>query len=108
MAAPLLVTGIGVFFKTFALYAITRIFLALGLSYWVITGFDDVKTNFENEIVANFSSLPLAVYQIMGIAGVDVAITILFSCITVRMIMNGLANGVIGGIAFKGISGAAS
>jgi len=104
MAAPLIL-GLGaVFFKVFALYAITRILVALGLSYWVITGFDDVKTYFMDNIQANFGALPNAVFDILALSGVDVAITIIFSCITVRLIMNGLANGIIGGIAFKGIT----
>lgn len=96
------------FFKIFALYAVTRILLALGLSYWMVSGFTELKDNIYTMIQTNYAGIPAATYDIITLMGVDVAITIIFSCITVRMIMNGLANGIIGGIAFKGISSASS
>lgn len=104
VAIPGLLALLGGFFKIFALYAVTRILLALGLSYWVISGFDDLKDSIYLEITTNYGNLTAASYQILTMAGVDQAITIIFSCVTVRLIMNGLANGIIGGIAFKGIT----
>lgn len=101
---PALVGLVAVFFKVFAVYAITRVLLALGLSYVAIQGFDQVETYFMTEIQSNFGALPAAVFEIMALAGVDVFITIIFSCITVRLIMNGLAQGAIGTLAFRGIT----
>ena len=102
MPGLLLLFGAGL--KFLALYAVTRILIALGLSYIVISGFDDMGQYFEDEIISQYGALPAAVYEIVSMAGVDVAITILLSCISVRMIMNGVTNGIIGTLAFKGIT----
>lgn len=100
---PWLVGMIGVAIKYFAVYAVTRVLLALGLSYVAISGFTDLKADFMAEIQNNYGALPAAVIDIITLSGADVGITILFSCVTVRLIMNGLVNGVIGTLAFKGI-----
>lgn len=105
---PWLVSMLGIAVKFFAAYAVTRIMLALGLSYLTVTGFNDLKDQFMGEIQTNYGALPAAVIDIISLAGADVAITILFSCVTVRLIMNGLVNGVIGTLAFRGIQGAAN
>lgn len=105
---PWLISMLGVSLKFFAAYAVTRVLLALGLSYVTITGFTDLKTQFMTEIQNNYGALPAAVIDIISLAGADVAITILFSCVTVRLIMNGLVNGVIGTLAFKGIQSGVS
>lgn len=103
---PLLIGVLALFFKVFAVYAVTRILLALGLAYWTITGFDALAGDLMDNLQSQMGALPAAMVDIMAIAGVDQAITIIFSCITVRLVMNGLTNGVIGGVAFSGIANA--
>jgi len=104
LVLPGLVALIGVAIKVLAVYAVTRILLALGLSYVAVQGFDQMEGFFMTAIQDNFGALPVAVFEVLSLAGVDVFITIIFSCITVRLIMNGLAQGVIGTLAFRGIT----
>ena len=101
---PVLLTLFGAFLKFFALYAITRLLLALGLSYVMITGFSDLIAQAEGAIQTEYGQLPSDVYQIVTMAGADVALTILFSALSIRFIMNGLSQGVIATMAFRRIT----
>lgn len=87
---PLLPLLGGWFLKVFALYAVTRIFLAAGIGYLVITGFNTFKDDLIANIQANYGSVPAATFEIMTLAGVDEAITIIISAVGIRLILNGL------------------
>jgi len=101
---PVLVAIFGVAIKYLAAYAVARIFLALGLSYVVYQGMDTLMTNAQANITSQFGALGGSIYQIAAMCGVDVAITILFSAIAVKLLINGFSGGAKTALRFKGVS----
>jgi hypothetical protein len=91
MPAILLMIGAGI--KYFMAYAIVRFMLAVGLSYVTYSGMDVLMSNMETQIQSLFGGLGGDLYAILAMMGADVGISIMFSAITIRLVLIGFQNG---------------
>ena len=101
---PWIISIFGVAIKVLAVYAVARVLLALGLSYVIYTGFDILINNMQAEIENNYGAMTAGVFEIVTMMGADVAISILFSAIAVRLVINGVVGGVSKGLKWGNIS----
>lgn len=102
---PALLAMFGAGIKFLMAYAITRFLLAIGLSYVTYQGMDTLIDNMRSEIEGTYAALASATYDILSMMGADVAISILFSAIAVRLLLVGFSAGVKSGLRFSGITG---
>lgn len=70
-----------------------KVLIALGLGWVTYSGVSDLLTWGEQYVKANMSGLPAMVVEIASATKVDVAISILISAISIRMLLNGLTGG---------------
>ena len=91
---PYLITLIGGAIKYLAAYLVARIMFTLGVSAVVYIGIDAVIDQAKAEMSANLSNLgPLL--DIFVMMGVPQAFSIIFSAISIRMLLNGSVAGSI-------------
>lgn len=102
---PAILMMFGASIKYLMAYAITRFLLAIGLSYVIYQGMDTLIQNVESEIMSNFSALGVTLYEFLLLAGADVAFSIVFSAISIRLLLVGFSGGVKSGLRFGGITG---
>ena len=95
---PALLLLLGASLKIFMAYAIVRFMLAVGLSYVTYQGMDLLMGNMETQIQSYFGTLGANVYAILALMGADVGISIMFSAITIRLILVGFQNGTKTGL----------
>lgn len=102
MPALLLLWGAGI--KILAAYAVTRVLLALGLSYVVYQGMDTLLDMLQGSVEGYYGGLPAIIHSVITLSGADVAISILFSAVAVRLLLNGFVGGAKSAFQLKGIS----
>lgn len=71
---------------------VIKALVTLGIGIVTFVGVDALVSAALNEIVSRFSGLPAAVAQIAGLLGVDVAITIILSAYSIRLVLAGLTS----------------
>jgi hypothetical protein len=98
---PALVAMFGVGIKLLMAYAVTRLFLALGLAYVTYQGLDTLLSNIQSQIQSDYGSLSASVFAIISMCGADKAISIIFSAIAIRMVYNGVVGGAKTALRFK-------
>ena len=101
---PALITMFGASIKYLMAYAITRFLVAMGISYVVYQGMDTLIDNVRTEIEGQYAAMGLGVYDILSLMGADVAISILFSAVSIRLLLVGFSGGVKTGLRF-GVTG---
>jgi len=89
MALPAVLGLFGAGIGLFTGYAVTRVLLALGMSYILYQGLDVLLESAEDAILNAFGQLPADVYNILLMAGADVGFTILFSAFATRLLLSG-------------------
>ncbi|MBP8170682.1 MAG: DUF2523 domain-containing protein [Pseudomonas sp.] len=88
MAAPaLLVAG---FLGSIVSGLLFRALASLGFAYVAYSGLTLLINNTKSYVVGLFSSLPVEVAQILGLARVDVALNIIFAAIIARFVLMGM------------------
>lgn len=66
------------------------VFQLIGLGFVTFVGFNALVGVAKDYIIDNMSGAPLAVINILGLAKVDVAVSIFFSAVTTRLIIAGV------------------
>lgn len=72
-----------------------KVLISLGFGYVVFSGVDTSIEWARDFAVAQFSGLDARTVQVAGMLKIGVAISILTSAITTRLLLNGLTNGTI-------------
>lgn len=88
-----LVMALGVAARFLTKYIITKALLVLGLGFVSYQGVGALVDNLEAALISEFNTLPGVVYEIAALCGVDVAITIVISTLTVSMTIRGVSAG---------------
>jgi len=69
-----------------------RVMLAIGLGYASYTGLSTLLTWAKSNIESNIGALGSVAVGILGTLKVDVAISIIFSAMTIRLVLKGLTS----------------
>jgi cell division protein FtsX len=101
MALPAILGMFGSGIGLFAGYAVTKVLVALGLSYVVYQGIDVLFESAEAQIYASFGALPADLYGFLLLCGVDVAITILMSAFAAKLLLAGFQAGSKAVLGYK-------
>lgn len=80
---------------------IGRILIALGIGFVTYSGISILLDSIRADVISGFSGLPVLAYQIAAACKVDVAITMIFSAITARLVLKGLTGGSIKRMVLK-------
>lgn len=100
MAAPL-----GIFLWGFVGSVIAPVLIRaitfLGIGFTAYKGIDVLLDGAMSEIQAAIGSGPTQMVQLLGLAQVDVAITMIFSAVATRFLIAGVTGGVFKRIGFK-------
>lgn len=72
-----------------------RVLISLGIGYVVYQGIDTTLDYVKGIVQTNLQGLPADVVAIASTCQVDTAVSILFSAITVRLLINGLQSGAM-------------
>lgn len=78
-----------------------QILISLLVGFVTYTGVSDFLAILKSDCLAQFQNLPPMVSQGLGMLKVDVDISMLFSALTARLVLNGLTNGSIKKMVFK-------
>lgn len=69
-----------------------RVLIALGIGYVSYTGINALLTWIKSQVVAYLTGAPATVVAIMGLLKVDVALSIVFSALAARLVLQGLTS----------------
>jgi hypothetical protein len=72
-----------------------RVLLSLGFGFVSYSGITASMSWLSNLIQSHLTALPSAILQIVGVLQIDVAIAILTSAVSARLVLRGMQNGVI-------------
>lgn len=72
-----------------------RVLLALGVGFVAYSGITATLDWLQAQVVANLQGLPGRVVQLLGVLQVDVSVSILFSAVAARLVLQGLTSGVL-------------
>lgn len=72
-----------------------RVLISLGFGYVVFSGVDVGLGALRDAVVSNIGGLPAAAVGVASTAKVGVCISILFSALSARLLLNGLTGGVL-------------
>lgn len=78
-----------------------RVLLALGMSYVAYSGIDLAVSALLAEVKSQVNSLPAVALAIVSATKLDVAISIIFSAISARLVVMGLTSGVVKKLVIK-------
>ena len=78
-----------------------RVLLALGIGYVSYTGLSTGLEFLHAQVVTGLTGLSARSVQVLGLLKVDVCISILFSALTARMVLNGLTSGALKKMVIK-------
>lgn len=87
---PAFVGSIGGVLLSLTAGFVGRTLAALGLSLVTYYGVSKALNFLKDMIISSLSGLPAEVVQLLGLAKVGTALTILFSCMFASMLLNGL------------------
>jgi len=73
--------------------AVGRVLGALGMGFATFSGVSGLLAVLKNQAIQNFHSVPAEVYQMFGLLKLGVAISILFSAVTIRLTLAGMSKG---------------
>jgi len=93
MALPAILGIFGTGISVFAGYAVTKVLLALGMSYFIYKGMDVLFESAQTQILAYFGQLPADIYSYLLLCGVDKAITIILSALATKILLSGFQAG---------------
>src|SRR5689334_4882567 len=82
-------------FLTFVGSLVGRVMVALGIGYAAYSGLTTLMTSLKSQVVSQFAGLPSTAIGILAVTKVDVGISIFFSAIAARLVLNGLTSDVI-------------
>lgn len=69
-----------------------RVLIALGIGYVSYTGINALLTWIKSQVVAYLVGAPGTVVAIMGLLKIDVAVSIIFSALAARLVLQGLTS----------------
>jgi hypothetical protein len=75
--------------------------ISLGVGFVTFTGFTKLLDYFKDFVEKTFDGLPVMILQGAGMLKIDIAISIMFSAISIRLLLNGLRGGAIKQFAIK-------
>lgn len=78
-----------------------RILIALGVGFITYTGITILIDGIKSDVITNFQALDSQIVQILAVLQVDTAITMIFSAIAARLILNGLQSGAVKRMVLK-------
>lgn len=72
-----------------------KVLISLGIGYAVFTGVDTSIAWAKDAVLAGIGGLPATAIQVAGLLKIGVCISMLFSAITMRLLLQGLTSGAI-------------
>ena len=69
-----------------------RVLIALGIGYVSYTGINALLTLIKSQVVSYLVGAPGTVVSIMGLLKIDVAVSIIFSALAARLVLQGLTS----------------
>ena len=72
-----------------------RALIALGFGMVSYTGITVALAAFKTDIISHFAGLSASTINVLGMLKVDVAISILFSALAARLVLQGLTSGAL-------------
>lgn len=78
-----------------------RVLVALGIGYVSFTGLTAFVGSIKDLILQNLYAMPPEFIQVMSLVKLDTCISILFSCISVRLVLEGLSSDTITKMVIK-------
>jgi len=95
MALPFVVPALVGALVTAAGSIVGRVLISLGIGFVTYSGIDFLLNALKTQVVSGFGGLPATAVGILGLMKVDVAISIIFSALLARLVLNGLTSGKI-------------
>ncbi len=78
-----------------------RVLVTLGIGYTTYTGFSVLLDWMKSNVQSNVTALPPMVQSIAGAMKLDICVSILFSAVTVRLLIMGVNNGAFTKVRIK-------
>ncbi len=78
-----------------------RIAIAIGVGVVSYTGLSVLLDSLKAQVISSLGNLPSTAIAVMGLMQVDVIISILFSAVAARLLLNGLTGGALKRIILK-------
>jgi hypothetical protein len=78
-----------------------RILISLGIGFVTYQGIDTTLDYVKDTITSNLQGLPADIVGIASICQIDTAVSIIFSAIAVRFVIQGLTSGTMKRMVFK-------
>ena len=72
-----------------------RALIAVGFGFVSYTGITTALTAFKNDVISHLGALSASTVNVLGMLKVDVAISILFSALAARLVLQGLTSGAL-------------
>lgn len=69
-----------------------RVLIALGIGYVSYTGINALLTLIKSQVVSYLVGAPGTVVAIMGLLKIDIAVSIIFSALAARLVLQGLTS----------------
>jgi hypothetical protein len=69
-----------------------RVLIALGIGYVSYTGINALLTVIKAQVIAQLAGAPATIVSIMGLLKIDVAVSIIFSALAARLVIQGLTS----------------
>lgn len=79
-----------------------RALIALGVGFITYQGFDVALDTMKAMVIGYFHGLPAFVLQGAGMLKLDAAVSVIFSALSARLVLNGIQSGVAKKFAIKG------
>lgn len=70
--------------------AVRYLFQLIGFGFVTFVGFNALISTVKDYIIAQISGAPVAVLNILGLAKIDICVSIFFSAVTTRLIIAGV------------------
>lgn len=78
-----------------------RILVSLGVGFVSFTGISATLDWLKGQVISNMGALPQVAVEVMGLMKADVCVSILFSAVAARLLLNGLTSGSLKRMVFK-------
>ena len=69
-----------------------RVLIALGIGYVSYTGISALLTVIKGQVIAQLTGAPATIVAIMGLLKIDVAVSVIFSALAARLVIQGLTS----------------
>ncbi|GLX85846.1 hypothetical protein tloyanaT_20980 [Thalassotalea loyana] len=76
-----------------AIPLVLKLLTYFGVGYATFTGVSNLTDGLTSKIIANLNGLPVSMLEMLMLLKVDIAMNIIITAVTVRMVMNGLNGG---------------